>query len=187
MVRYVLGSVLALIGATAAVWSPFRAWYDGRLGREYRLGDLFAGTGVTAVRAALFGSLFLPFVVAAVVALAGIALRSRGLVALAGVIVLGFAVLWMVRLGLAQGSLTVGGPGPGLQPGVASAVGSGVVLLLASLVMPGRKRGRRRRTTPLAPTEPAATGGPTRPGGEPPRPARDEPTQPIRQRPPDHT
>ncbi|OAH15240.1 hypothetical protein [Streptomyces jeddahensis] len=187
MVRNILGSLLALIGATAAVWSPFRVWYDGRLGRDYRLGELFSGTGVTAAKAALFGSLFLPFAVAAVVTLVGIVLRSRGLVALAGLIVLGFTVLWIVRLGLAQGSLTVGGAGPGLEMGVVGAVGGGAVLLLASLVMPGRKRrrGRRRRTTPLAPAEPAAAGEVTRPG--PAQPARDEPTQPIRQRPPDHT
>ncbi|MER5182915.1 hypothetical protein ABT009_31935 [Streptomyces sp. NPDC002896] len=208
MVRNVLGSVLALIGATAAVWSPFRVWYDGRLGREYRLGELFSGTGVTAVRAELFGSLFLPFVVAAVVALVGIALRSRGLVALAGLIVLGFAVLWMVRLGLAQGSLTVGGAGPGLDTGVLGAVGGGAVLLLASLVMPGRKRrrGRRRRTTPPAAAEPPTTAEGSRAPGDQPRDehaypaqeppqarpvygertrpaAHDEPTRPIRNEP----
>jgi hypothetical protein len=211
MVRNVLGSVLALIGATAAVWSPFRVWYDGRLGRDYRLAELFSGTGVTAAKAELFGSLVLPFAAAAVVTLVGIVLRSRGLVALAGLIVLGFAVLWMVRLGLAQGSLTVGGDGPGLEMGLLGAVGGGAVLLLAALVMPGRKRrrGRRRRTTPPAAAEPTATvdrsraaedqpyDEPTRPvRGEPTRSAReesarpaaqDEPTRPIWRRPPDHT
>ncbi len=59
MIRNVLGAVLALAGAAAAVLSPFRDWYDGRLGRHYRLGgDLFTGTGVTGTHpGGLFGSL----------------------------------------------------------------------------------------------------------------------------------
>lgn len=36
MIRNVLGAVLALAGAAAAVLSPFRDWYDGRLGRRRR-------------------------------------------------------------------------------------------------------------------------------------------------------
>lgn len=107
MIRNVIGSVLALIGATAAVWSPFRDWYDGRHGRDYRIQDLF--NGISDTGAELLGSILLPFAFAALVTLIGLVLRSRLLVALAGVIVLGFTVLWMVRQGQAAGSLTVGG------------------------------------------------------------------------------
>ncbi|MCF3125642.1 hypothetical protein IPZ68_39005, partial [Streptomyces arenae] len=106
MVRNVLGSILALIGATAAVWSPFQAWYDGRHGRHFRLDELFSGTGITDARAELFGSLFLPFAFAALLTLVGVLLRSRLMVGCAGVVVLGFTVLWMVRQGQAEGSLT---------------------------------------------------------------------------------
>lgn len=127
MVRNVLGSILALLGATAAVSSPFRAWYDGRHGRYYRLGDLFTSTGVTDARTQLFGSLLLPFVVAAAVTLIGVVLRSRLLVAFAGVVVLAFTVLWMVRVGQAEGRMVVAGDGSGLGLGVG-------------------RRGRRRRT-----------------------------------------
>ncbi|HET6857118.1 MAG TPA: hypothetical protein VFH94_08490 [Streptomyces sp.] len=138
MVRDVLGWILALVGATAAVLSPFRAWHDGRHGRDYRIEDLFGG--ITGARAELVGSIILPFAFAAVVTLIGLLLRSRPLVALAGVVVLGFTVLWMVRVGMAEGSLAVNSDGTGLKPGVAYALGGGVLLLLAAAALRGRRR-----------------------------------------------
>ncbi|MER5309840.1 hypothetical protein ABT034_18885 [Streptomyces sp. NPDC002773] len=141
MIRNIVGSVLALAGATAAVWSPFRAWYDGRHGRDYALGDLF--TGITGDKADVLGSILLPFLLAALLTLVGVVLRSRLLVALAGVVVLGFTILWMVRVGQAEGSLTVGGDGTGLGDGVGFASGGGVLLLLGALVMSGRTRAHR--------------------------------------------
>lgn len=141
MIRSVLGWVLGLAGAAAAVLSPFRTWYDGRLGRHYRIGDLFGG--ITDSEAGIWVSILLPFAFAALLTLVGLLLRVRLLVALAGVVVLGFTVLWMVRVGQALGSLTVDGDGNGLGAGVALALGGGVLLLLAAAVMAGR--GQRRR------------------------------------------
>ncbi|MFB7744179.1 hypothetical protein [Streptomyces sp. NPDC056132] len=138
MARNVLGSILALIGATAAVWSPFRAWYDGRHGSTYRIDDLFSG--VSADKAAVAGSVLLPLAFAALVTLVGLVLRSRVLVAVAGLVVLGFTILWMVRQGQAAGSLTVDSSGKGLGQGVAMALGGGVLLLLAAALMSGRRR-----------------------------------------------
>ncbi|MFB7278250.1 hypothetical protein ACFCZV_14165 [Streptomyces hydrogenans] len=161
MIRNVVGSVLALAGATAAVWSPFRAWYDGRHGSDYPIGDLF--TGITDDKADVLGSILLPFAFAALVTLVGVVLRSRLLVALAGVIVLGFTVLWMVRVGQAEGSLVVSGNGRGLGDGVANAFGGGVLLLLGALVMSGRPR--THRLPPAAPTHPTLDG--PRPTGTP--------------------
>lgn len=43
MIRNILGSLVALAGATSAVLSPFRDWYAGRAGQDYRLEDLFGG------------------------------------------------------------------------------------------------------------------------------------------------
>ncbi|MDX3851782.1 hypothetical protein [Streptomyces sp. AK02-01A] len=150
MIRNIIGSVLALVGAAAAVLSSFYAWFGGRQGRDYRVGDLF--TGISGDGAALFGSLLLPFAVAALVTLAGLVLRSRPLVTLAGLIVLGFSVLWTVRQGQAAGGLTVDGSGNGLGVGVAGAFGGGILLLLAALVMSGRHHRRRTRDTmPMAP------------------------------------
>ncbi|WP_051779826.1 hypothetical protein [Streptomyces sp. NRRL S-241] len=48
MIRNALGSLLGLIGAAAAVRSPFRAWYDGRLGRDYRAQELFTVGSTTS-------------------------------------------------------------------------------------------------------------------------------------------
>ncbi|MBT2405750.1 MULTISPECIES: hypothetical protein [unclassified Streptomyces] len=155
MIRNVLGSLMGLIGAAAAVWSPFRPWYDGRHGRDYRLGDLFTGTGITDARATLFFSLFLPCLVTAVLTLAAILLRSRVLMAAAGVIVLAFAVLWMVRQGQAVGGLSVGGDdGQGLGDGVANAFGAGALILLAAAVMSGRPSRRLRDRDLPRPPEP---------------------------------
>ncbi|MEU2022465.1 hypothetical protein ABZ565_09890 [Streptomyces sp. NPDC016469] len=143
MIRNVLGAVLALAGAAAAVLSPFRDWYDGRLGRHYRLGDLFTGAGATGTQSGgLFGSLWLPFLCAAVVTVLGVVLRSRALVALAGVVVLGFTVLWMVRVFQVTDSLAVTGDGSGLDLGVALAGGGGVLMLLGAAAMSGRRRRR---------------------------------------------
>ncbi|MGW2018054.1 hypothetical protein [Streptomyces sp. NPDC001927] len=172
MVRNVIGSVLALAGATAAVWSPFRAWYDGRHGSDYRIEDLFGG--ITDAKAEVIGSILLPFAFAALVTLLGVVLRSRLLVAFAGLVVLGFTILWMVRVGQAEGSLTVGGDGTGLGDGLAYAFGGGLLLLLGALVMSGRTRAHTvplepEPTYPMRPMYPTLDGSGAPGGGEPTR------------------
>ncbi|MGW2301766.1 hypothetical protein [Streptomyces sp. NPDC001809] len=168
MIRNLAGSVLALAGATAAVWSPFRAWYDGRHGRDYAIDELF--TGITDARAEVIGSILAPFLFAALLTLLGVLLRSRLLVACAGIVVLGFTVLWMVRVGQAEGSLTVGGDGGGLGDGVANALGGGVLLLIGALVMSGRSRAPHRGDRPPPRS--------TRPAPDEPRPAGPRPDDP---------
>ncbi|WP_432062032.1 hypothetical protein [Streptomyces sp. S1] len=178
MIRNVAGAVLALAGATAAVLSPFRAWYDGRHGRDYALDELF--TGITEAKADLWWSLLLPFAFAALLTLVGVVLRSRLLVGLAGLVVLGFTVFWMVRVGQYEGSLTVDGGGAGLGDGVANALGGGILLLLGALVMSGR-RGRKARKGPEEPRAYAAPpGGPgTGPGTSGPGPREDPVADPY--------
>ncbi|MFB6980418.1 hypothetical protein [Streptomyces scopuliridis] len=141
MVRNILGSLLALIGAAAAVLSPFRPWYDGREGSDYPVTDLF--NGISGSASHVLFSLALPFFFAALVTLFGVVLRSRALVGLAGLTVLGFTVLWMVRQGQSADGLGVGANGTSLGTGVAYAAGGGIVLLLAALVMSGRRAARR--------------------------------------------
>ncbi|WP_328789996.1 MULTISPECIES: hypothetical protein [unclassified Streptomyces] len=153
MLRNALGSLMGLIGAAAAVWSPFRAWYDGRLGRDYRVQELFTAVGITDHRATLLGSILLPYLFAAVLTLCAVLLRSRLLMALAGVVVLGFTVLWTVRQGQAAGSLTIGGTAQALGDGLANAYGAGALILLGAAVMRGRPT---RPTRDLPPTTPAA-------------------------------
>ncbi|MFE4497215.1 hypothetical protein ACFRKD_32695 [Streptomyces niveus] len=142
MIRNVIGSVLAVIGAAGAVASPFQSWYDGRHGRDYRVEDLF--NGITGTSSDLWVSLLLPFAFAALVTLLGLVLRSRLLVALSGLIVLGFTILWMVRQGQRSDGLTLNSDGTGIGLGVAAALGGGALLLIAAAVMSGRRsRGGR--------------------------------------------
>ncbi|MGW7228140.1 hypothetical protein [Streptomyces cyaneofuscatus] len=154
MIRNILGSLVALAGAASAVLSPFRDWYDGRAGQDYRVRDLFEG--ITATESGVLVSILLPFLFAALLVIAGVVLRSRIAVALAGLVVLGFTILWMVRQGQAAGSLTVGGDGAGLQVGVVNALAGGVLMLIGALLMRGRGRGvaRARREREREPVEP---------------------------------
>ncbi|MEV0092555.1 hypothetical protein [Streptomyces sp. NPDC050738] len=159
MIRNVLGSAVALIGAAAAVYSPFQAWYDGRHGSAYRIQDLFGG--ITTVKSSIAGSILLPFAFAALVALAGVVFRSRLLVAFAGVVTLGFAILWMVQMYQVESSLALSSDGSGLGQGVANAVGGGVCLLLGAALMSGRGSSRTQHAPVYAPEpEPASYPGP---------------------------
>ncbi|MEV8568316.1 hypothetical protein AB0436_22535 [Streptomyces sp. NPDC051322] len=142
MIRNVLGSVVALVGAAAAVFSPFRIWYDGRHGSAYRIQDLF--TGITNARPDTAASILIPFAVAAAITVIGVLLRSRLLVLLAGVITIAFTVLWMVQVGRVQHGLTLSGNGTGLDVGVAIAWAGGILLLIGAALMSGRKRRPRR-------------------------------------------
>lgn len=129
MIRTVLGSLVALVGAAAAVYSPFRNWYDGRHGSEYRIQDLF--NGITATKPGdAGGSVLIPLAFAALITVIGILLRSRLLVTLAGLVTIGFTVLWMVRVGIAQHSLVLSSNGSGLGLGVGYALIGGVLMLL---------------------------------------------------------
>ncbi|MFJ5292455.1 hypothetical protein [Streptomyces sp. NPDC088348] len=135
--RNVLGSLVALVGAAAAVYSPFRNWYDGRHGSEYRIQDLF--NGITATKPDAGGSILIPFAFAALLTLIGILLRSRMLVTLAGLITIGFTVLWMVRVGIAAHTLAISSNGRGLGLGVGDALIGGVLMLLGAGLMRGRR------------------------------------------------
>ncbi|MCX4550255.1 hypothetical protein [Streptomyces sp. NBC_01500] len=148
MIRNVTGSLVALVGAAAAVYSPFRNWYDGRHGSAYRIQDLF--DGITATRPDWGGSILIPFAFAALVTVIGVLLRTRWLVALAGVITIGFTVLWMVRVGMAQHTLAISSDGTGLGIGVAYALAGGVLMLLGSALMSGRRSAARQQAGPDA-------------------------------------
>lgn len=144
MIRNILGSLLALLGAAAVVRSPFHPWYGGRPGREYGFAELFTGSGVSSSAAGTASGLLVPMAAAAVLTVLAVLLRSRILQTFAGLLALGFTVLWMVRQGQAAGSLTAGNDG--LGTGVALAAGGAAVILLGAVVMRGRPRKQRRRS-----------------------------------------
>lgn len=144
MVRNTLGAVLAVIAAVAVVLSPFFDWYGEREGENIRWPELFTtGGGLTAADAGLFTGLFLPMLVAAVVAVLGALLRSRLVVLAGGVIALGFVTLWMVRQYQETDGLTIGADG--LVEGAALALAGSVLLLVAAGTMAGRRYGWVRR------------------------------------------
>ncbi|WP_209312984.1 hypothetical protein [Streptomyces lonarensis] len=136
MLRNVLGAVLAVLGAAIALVSPFRDWYAGRAGRDFRLQELFSSGGITDTRADLFAGIFLVMLAVAVLTVLGVVLRSRLLVALAGVVALGITVLWMVRQYQVADTLVVGGDG--MQWGAVGALVGGALLLIGSALMAGR-------------------------------------------------
>ncbi|MEV1006987.1 hypothetical protein [Streptomyces sp. NPDC049881] len=140
MWRNTLGTVLAVLAAAAAIISVFFHWYGSRDGRLYKLTQLFTSEGITRSNANLLTGLFLVMLVAAAVTLLGLLLMSRWLVALAGLIVLGFTILWMVRQYQVSDNLTVG-DGNLKFPAVLALI-SGAALWLASALMPGRRAAR---------------------------------------------
>ncbi|SFC20543.1 hypothetical protein [Streptomyces aidingensis] len=148
MVRNVLGAGMALAAAAALLISPFLDWFAGQPGRDIRLLDLFETGDLGEPTAGLLTGLAVPMVVITVVAVVGVVLRSRLLVGLAGVLALGLTVLWMVRRYLVTDSLLIGGEG--VNAGALTALGAGVGLLLAAVVMAGRRQpavaGRHART-----------------------------------------
>ena len=75
--RKTLGSVLAVLGAAATLVSPWQGWYGGRHGSTYKFWEVF-GNGITTAKSGVTDSLFLVFLVAAVIA------RRRSAVPLAG-------------------------------------------------------------------------------------------------------
>ncbi|WP_165988835.1 hypothetical protein [Streptomyces sp. YIM 98790] len=156
MLRNVLGAALALVAAVAVLISPFLDWYGERQGRQIRLVELFDPDGLTDSTAGLLTGLAVAMLVVAVVAVVGVVLRSRLMVALAGVLAIGLTVLWMARRYEATDSLLVGGDG--VQAGALTALAAGLAMLIAAVVMAGRRAavttGRHARTAPEERTEP---------------------------------
>ncbi|GGO86733.1 hypothetical protein [Wenjunlia tyrosinilytica] len=151
--RNIVGAVIALLGAAAAVLSPFRAGYDGRHGSDLRVQDLF--NGITMVDADLLASVFLPMAFAAFVAVIGVVLRSRVLVALSGLLVLLMVALWLTRQADTPQALHSDLVGEGMV----LAFGGGLLLLIGAVVMNGRRRRRaRHRAGQVYPPEPPAGG-----------------------------
>jgi hypothetical protein len=138
--RNALGSLFALIGAAAALVSPWQPWYNARHGSAYKFYEVF-GSGITPAGSGIMDSVFLVFLVTAIITVVGVVLRSRTLVLVAGVIALGFTILWMVRQGQAAGELTVtGANNRGLGSGVAWAFGGALLMIIGALMMTSRPK-----------------------------------------------
>ena len=151
--RRLIGLVLVVAAAVAAVWSAFVAWYGGREGSNIRLGDLF--NSITSNQSGTFESLLIPLAVSAVLVLAGIVVWWRWLWALGGLVAIATPILWGVRQ-----AQTAGGLHSGLiDNGPVLAACAGAAMLLASVI--ATARGGRSRQEPaerLSPEWTPATG-----------------------------
>jgi hypothetical protein len=147
--RYMIGSLLALLGAAAAVYSPFRPWNAGTHGHDYGFTTLF--DGFTGSKAALMASLFTPLLVAAILAVLGVLAQSRVLVFLGGLIALATVVLWLIQQSRTPGGLS----SSSLGSGIALSLGGAAAMLVGAAVLerrhqdtralaPGEVRGRGR-------------------------------------------
>ena len=132
--RTLIAIVATLVGAGAVVYSTFQPWYAGRTGRQIPLSDLW--NGVTTETADMIGSLFVPMVAAAALALLGLTLRKRALMAIGTLIAV---VVFAVFLGQ---QLQTEALASQFRQGFWNAAGGTLLLLVGSI------SGLARRDTP---------------------------------------
>lgn len=151
--RRLLGLVLVVVAAAAAVWSAFLTWYSSRDGTDIRIQDLF--NGLTFQKSNTYGSLLIPLAISAVLVLAGIVVWWRWLWALGGLVAIATAILWGVRQ-----AQTVEGLHSGLMGnGPATAACAGAAMLLASVIATARgKKSNQQPADRLSPEWTPATG-----------------------------
>lgn len=151
--RRLLGLVLVVVAAAAALWSAFLTWYSSRDGTDIRIQDLF--NGLTFQKSNTYGSLLIPLAISAVLVLAGIVVWWRWLWALGGLVAIATAILWGVRQ-----AQTVEGLHSGLMGnGPATAACAGAAMLLASVIATARgKKSNQQPADRLSPEWTPATG-----------------------------
>ena len=151
--RRLIGLVLVVAAAVAAVWSAFVDWYGSRNGSDIRVQDLF--NGITLRTADSLGSLMVPLAISAVLVLAGIVVWWRWLWALGGLVAIATAILWGVRQAQTGDGLHANlmGNGP------ATAACAGAAMLLASVIATARgKKSNQQPADRLSPEWTPATG-----------------------------
>jgi len=130
--RRLIGLVLVVAAAAAAVWSAFLDWYGSRDGADIRIQDLF--NQITLQKANTFGSLLIPMAISAVLVLAGIVVWWRWLWALGGLVAIATAILWGVR----QAQDVTGLHSNLMGNGPAMAACAGAAMLLAAVIATAR-------------------------------------------------
>ncbi len=136
MTRWMIGALLAVVGAVIAVWSVFLDWYANRNGSNIRIQDLF--NHMTLQNSNVWGSILIPMAVAAVLVLAGLVVGWRWLWALAGLVTLAAVYLW----GLRQAQTVPGLHATLVGAGVPLAFCGGALMLIGSVVAASRRRKR---------------------------------------------
>ena len=150
--RRLIGLVLVVAAAVAAVWSAFLGWYGGRPGTEIRVQDLF--DRISSQTADSLGSLLIPLAVSAVLVLAGIVVWWRWLWALAGLVAIATVVLWAAR----QAQTPAGLHAAAMGNGPMMAAYAGVGMILASAIATARAKKVHREPDRLSPEWTPAAG-----------------------------
>lgn len=151
--RRLIGLVLVVAAAVAAVWSAFLDWYGSRNGSDIRVQDLF--NGITQQTADSLGSLLVPLAISAVLVLAGIVVWWRWLWALGGLVAIATAILWGVRQAQTLEGLHSGRMGSG----AVTAACAGAAMLIASVIATARgKKTSQEPADRLSPEWTPATG-----------------------------
>ncbi|TRV71680.1 hypothetical protein FKN01_31445 [Streptomyces sp. 130] len=127
--------LLALAGAAALVLSAFQPWYEGREPREVELTDLFTGLGPETA-SGTGSSMLVLLAGAAAVAVLGLLLRSRAVLAAACLAGLATGVLWTVQQ--IRAVAPVAFEVTDVQRGLWNAGGGVLALMIAALVLPPR-------------------------------------------------
>jgi hypothetical protein len=92
--RTLIAILATVAGSAAVVYSTFLPWYGDRQGRQIPLSELW--NGVTATTTDMVSSFFVPMVLAAVLAITGLIIGRRWLMAIGTLIAL---VVFAVFLG----------------------------------------------------------------------------------------
>lgn len=132
--RRLIGLVLVVAAAVAAVCSAFLGWYGGRDGTHIRVQDLF--DQISPQNADSLSSVLIPLAVSAVLVLAGIIVWWRWLWALAGLVAIATVVLWATRQAQTVSGLHAAAMGNG--PLLAAYAG-GVMILASAIATPRSK------------------------------------------------
>jgi hypothetical protein len=155
--RRLIGTVLGLIAAVAAVWSAFITWYGSREGSNIRIQDLFTTNGITLDSASTMNSIFLPLAFAALLCVIYAAVGWRSPLVLGGLVSIATALLWATSQAQTVAGLHADlvGPGPML------AAGAGALMLIAAAVAPPPRRRHRPAAAAPVPQQSAEPDGRT--------------------------
>ncbi|SMD15234.1 hypothetical protein SAMN05661093_05228 [Kibdelosporangium aridum] len=126
----VIAIVATVAGAAAVVYSTFLPWYRDRQGRQIPLNELW--NGVTATTTDMVNSLFVPIVVAVALAMLGLIIGRRWLMALGAFLAV---VVFAVFLGQ---QMQVEAFASQFRQGFWNTAGGCVLLLIGAITRPSR-------------------------------------------------
>jgi hypothetical protein len=129
--RMMIAIVATVAGAAAVVYSTFLPWYRDRQGRQIPLNELW--NGVTATTTDMVNSLFVPIVLAVALAMLGLVIGRRWLMALGAFLAV---VVFAVYLGQ---QMQVEALASQFKQGFWNTAGGCLLLIVGAITRPARK------------------------------------------------